>query len=140
MRIAKEQPVFTACAFCGALLHKGAERRDTGTRANHDHRRLRISGQTEVVVMFDKHAHFAIFFHAIRQEAGSSTRAGAPFNVVAHHTNRDMHFVFGFRLGRGDGVKTRRQRAQQANQLRGVKLRRSKTHHINNRGDSGVML
>ena len=69
VRIAEEQPVFTRRAVCRALLHEGAERRNAGARANHNDRRFRVCRQAEVIVVLDKDAHFALFFHAIRQEA-----------------------------------------------------------------------
>ncbi|CNV24806.1 Uncharacterised protein [Salmonella enterica subsp. enterica serovar Bovismorbificans] len=64
--------------------------------------------------MFNKHAHFALFFHAVGEEAGSATGAGTAFNVITNHANGDMHFALHFRLRGGDGVQTRRQRTQQA--------------------------
>ena len=115
VRVAKEQPVFTRCFVGSTLLHKGAERRDAGAWANHNHRGFRVSGQAEVIVMFDKYAEFALFFHAVREEAGGTTGTGAAFHVVTHHTNGDVYFVLDFRLRGGDGIQTRRQRAQQIN-------------------------
>lgn len=61
-----------------ALLHEGAERRNTGAVANHDHRRLRVSRQTEVVVVLDKDADFAILFHAVGEEAGGAASQARP--------------------------------------------------------------
>ena len=65
--------------------------------------------------MFDKDADFALFFHTIREEAGGTTGTGAAFHVVTHHTNGDVYFVLDFRLRGGNGIETRRQRAQQIN-------------------------
>ena len=115
VRITKEQPVFTWRFVGGALLHKGAEWRDTGAWANHNHRGFWIGWQAEVIVMFDKYADFALFFHAVSEEAGGTTGTGAAFHVVTHHTNGDVYFVLDFRLRGGDGIQTRRQRAQQIN-------------------------
>lgn len=50
--------------------------------------------------MFDKYADFALFFHAVREEAGGTTGTGAAFHVVTHHTNGDVYFVLDFRLRR----------------------------------------
>ncbi len=98
MRVAEEQPVFTRCLVRCTLLHKGAERCDAGARANHDHRRFRVRRQTEVVVVLDKDAHLALFFHAVGQEARGPARPRAAFDVVTHHANGDVDFVFHFRL------------------------------------------
>ena len=140
MRVAEEQPVLPFRAFRRALLHKSAERRDAGAGANHDHRRLRVSGQTEVIVMLDEDAHFAIFFDAVSQEAGSATGPSAAFDVITHHANGDVDFAFHFRLRRGDRVQARRQRTQQVDQRLSIHLRRGETHHIDNRRGRGVML
>jgi hypothetical protein len=64
--------------------------------------------------VLDKDANFAIFFDAVGQEAGRTASASAAFDVVAHHAHGDMDFAFHFRLRRGNGVQTRRQRTQQA--------------------------
>ena len=90
--------------------------------------------------MFDKYANFALFFHAVREEAGGTTGTGAAFHVVTHHTNGDVYFVLDFLLRGGDGIQTRRQRAQQINQRFGVQLRRREAHHVDNRRSRGVML
>lgn len=74
-----------------------------------------IGWQAEVIVMFDKYADFALFFHAVSEEAGGTTGTGAAFHVVTHHTNGDVYFVLDFRLRGGNGIETRRQRAQQIN-------------------------
>ncbi len=140
MRITKEQPVFARRVVGGALLHKGAERRDAGARANHDHRGFRVSRQAEVVVVLDKDPHLALLFHAIREEARSATGAGAAFDVVAHHAHGDVDFALYLGLGRGDRVQARRQRTQQANQRDSIQLCRSKTHHIDDWRGSGILL
>ncbi len=44
-----------------------------------------------------------------------------------------MHFGFALRLRRGDGVKPRRQRTQQASQLAGVQFGGCLAHHVDNR-------
>ena len=98
VRVTEEQPVLTFRTVGGALLHKGAERRDAGARANHDDRGLRVRRQAEVVVVLNEHAHFALFFHAVGEEAGSTTRAGTAFNIVAHDADGHVHFAFNFRL------------------------------------------
>ena len=115
VRVAKEQPVFSRRFIGSTLLHKGAERRDAGAWANHNHRGFWIGWQAEVIVMFDKYADFALFFHAVSEEAGGTTGTGAAFHVVTHHTNGDVYFVLDFRLRGGNGIETRRQRAQQIN-------------------------
>ena len=140
VRVAKEQPVFPRRFVSSALLHKGAERRDAGAWANHNHRGFRIGWQAEVIVMFDKDADFALFFHAVREEAGGTTGTGAAFHVVTHHANGDVYFVLDFRLRGGDGIQARGQRAQQVNQRFGIQLRRRETHHVDNRRRRGVML
>jgi hypothetical protein len=76
--------------------------------------------------VLDKDAHFAIFFHAVSQEAGSAASPGAAFDVIAHHAHGDVDFAFHFRLRRGNGVQARRQRTQQADQRLGIQLRREK--------------
>ena len=48
--------------------------------------------------MFDKDADFTLFFHAVREEAGGTTRTGAAFNVITNDTNGDVHFTFHFSL------------------------------------------
>ena len=98
MRIAEEQPVLPFRPFRRALLHKGAERRNPGSRANHDNRGLRVSRQTEVVIVFDKDAHFAIFFHAVGEVTGRAAGASAAFDVITHDANGNVDFVFRFRL------------------------------------------
>ncbi len=113
VRVAEEQPVFTWRFVSGALLHKGAERRNTGARTNHDHRGFRVGGQAEVVVVLDKDPHLALFFHAIRKEARRAAGAGAPFDVVTHDAHGDVDFVLHLGLRRGDRVEARRQRTQQ---------------------------
>ncbi len=74
----------------------------------HNDRRLWVSRQAEVIVMLNKDANFALFFHAVSEEAGSATGAGAAFNVITNHANGDMHFALHFSLCGGDGVQTRR--------------------------------
>jgi hypothetical protein len=49
----EEEPVPSGRARRVALLQKGAERRDTGSRAHHDYRRVWIGGQTEIVRLLD---------------------------------------------------------------------------------------
>ena len=44
------------------LLHERSKRCNTRTRADHDHWRIWISGQTEVIVTFYEHFYVAIFF------------------------------------------------------------------------------
>ena len=78
VRVAEEQPVLALRSVRSALLHKGAERRNTGARANHDHRGLRVGWQTEVVVVFDKDTDFAILFHAVGEEAGGAASRARP--------------------------------------------------------------
>ena len=140
VRVAEEQPVLTLCAFRRALLHKRAERRDAGTGTNHDHRRFRVRRQTEVIVMLDKNANFAVFFDAVGQETGSAAGTSATFNIITHYANGDVDFAFHFRLRRGDRVEPRRQRAQQVNQRLGIQLRRRETHHVDDRRGCGVVL
>ncbi|MNY34415.1 hypothetical protein D3C86_1687530 [compost metagenome] len=98
VRIAEEQPVFARCFIRRALLQEGAERCDAGTRTNHNHRRFRISRQAEVVVVLNKHPHFALFFDAIGEEARCSTGARAAFDIKAYRADGDMHFALDFRL------------------------------------------
>ena len=66
MRITKNQPVFPTRLIGYTLLHKGTEWRHAGTRTNHDNWLSRVIWQTEIIVMFYKYAHSAIFFYAIR--------------------------------------------------------------------------
>ncbi|SSW86701.1 Uncharacterised protein [Klebsiella pneumoniae] len=90
--------------------------------------------------MLDKDAHFALFFHAVSQEARCSPRTGAAFDVVAHHTDGDMHFALHLGLRRGNGVQAWGQRTQQADQRIGIQLSRREAHHIDNWRRRGVML
>ena len=76
--------------------------------------------------MLDEDAHFAIFFDAVSQEAGSATGPSAAFDVITHHANGDVDFAFHFRLRRSDRVQSRGQRAQQVDQRLCIQLRREK--------------
>ena len=138
--VAKKQPVFAFGSVSRTLLHKCTERRNPRAWSNNNHRCLRVSRQAEVIVVFDEHAHFALFFHAIREEAGGATSTGTTFNVITHHAHGDVHFAVHFRLGRGNRIQTRRQRAQKINQRLGVQLRWGEAHHIDDWRGCGVML
>ncbi len=59
---------------------------------------LPVSWQAEVVVVLNKRRELRpSSFHAVGKEAGSTTRASAAFNIVAHDAGRLRTSAFDFR-------------------------------------------
>ncbi|CSD14586.1 Uncharacterised protein [Vibrio cholerae] len=52
--VTKQQPVFSCCTTVFALLDEATERGNSGSWANHDQRRIIITRQFEVVIVFDE--------------------------------------------------------------------------------------
>src|SRR6476469_4364548 len=51
----EEQPVLALCPKLAALMQKSSERCNPGTRTDHDHGSVRVSGEAELLIRLDIH-------------------------------------------------------------------------------------
>ncbi|MNE55338.1 hypothetical protein D3C80_1501660 [compost metagenome] len=85
----KEQPIASAGALHLALLKKGAKRRNTGTRADHDDRRVVVFGQEKMLRRLGEDSRTAL-----PKAIGQVGRAHAFALAIADRGHRQMHLAW----------------------------------------------
>ena len=136
--VAEEKPVFAAVAVGAALLHEGAERRDTCTRAYHNDGGVAVFGEAEMRVGFDEDTHFAAFFQTCADIAGGCAGVGVAVVVEADDTDGEVYFFADFVLRRGNGVQARGLGAEQAEQGLRIKRMRIGGQYAHGRGGGEI--
>ena len=122
--VAEEEPVLPRRARRAALFEERAERRDARAGADHNHRRVRVHGRAEVLVVMHEYRHRAAGRHAVGEERRAHALARAAQRIVAHHAHAEMHLA-GVRLrAGGNRVEPRLELAQQRDELHRRELRR----------------
>ena len=90
--VAEKQPRAAACACGATLLHKRAERRNSGARPYHDDvavgRRKR-----ETLVGLQFHPQPAALSEPFGNKCGGYALPGASVGLVAHGGDEDMRFI-----------------------------------------------
>ena len=115
--VPENQPVLSGGTRRTPLLHEGTERSHAGACADHDDGGVVVGRQAEIPVGFDEDAHVVIFFQQMAQIAGGCTHVVLAMVAQVHHAHGQMHGIAHLVLGRGNGVQTRRLRAEQAEEL-----------------------
>src|SRR6266851_8923944 len=104
--VAEEQPAAAACRGGAALLHERPERRNAGSRSDHDDVPVR-RGQREMPVRPQLYPQAAALVQPFGDMAGSNPGALAAVTVVAHRGDEEMRLVRDLALRGGDRIGAR---------------------------------
>ena len=115
-RIAEEQPIAADGAGRAALLQKGAERRNPGAGADHNHRAV---GRREAKAVAGAHKdwHGGVRLCAVAEKGRGNAAAPPCAPFVAYRRDGQMDRAVAVLWGRGDRIKPGLQRIEGRDQL-----------------------
>src|SRR5262249_24082901 len=124
LALAEEEPVFALRAGREAVRDEAAERRDARAGADHDHRRVRVVWEEEMLLLaLDVNRRRLVAAPALGEEGARHAFAYAVANLVFHGRDRQVHLIRVRGERRRDGVEARREAAEQADELLRCELR-----------------
>src|SRR5689334_21958033 len=90
--VAEEQPAAALCLECSPLLHKGAERCNTGAWTDHDDILVRLR-QREMLVGLELNAHATAALEPFGHETGGDALSVAAIAFVADRRDQQVRFI-----------------------------------------------
>src|SRR5579863_6486165 len=111
MLVSKKQPVFAARTRRFSLLQEAAERGDSCSRSDHDHRPRAIEGRSEMGIRMHEHGQRRIL-DAICKKRGANALALASMCHISNNTHGEMHAVRMRLWAGGNGIEPRLQGAE----------------------------
>ena len=105
--VAKKQPASPIGTGGGALLNERPERRDSGSRSDHDDRRIAILRQLEMFVVMQEHRHRLPHPNPLGRVGGADSLAITPVALVTQYGDGQVHLTGMRQRAGGNRVKPR---------------------------------